>query len=156
MNPLTLFIKIITILILLFDLAACRSPSVDSGQNLKEAEQFLNENRQKPGIVTTPSGLQYQILKVGAGASPTPTSIVTVNYQGSLINGVSFDSGKEISFPLNQVIPGWTEGLQLMRPGAQYRFFIPSNLAYGEQGAGGTIPGNAALIFDVELLKIEP
>jgi FKBP-type peptidyl-prolyl cis-trans isomerase FkpA len=117
-------------------------------------EAFLAKNAQKEGITTTASGLQYQVIKAGDGAAPAATDSVTVNYKGSLIDGKEFDSGKGISFPLNRVIPGWTEGLQLMKEGATYRFFIPSPLAYGTRGAGQAIPPNSALIFEVDLLKV--
>ena len=104
--------------------------------------------------MVTASGLQYLVLKEGEGRRPEASDRVRVNYLGSLISGQEFDRGEGIEFPLNRVIPGWTEGLQLMKEGAKYRFFIPSELAYGEAGAGGEIPGNAALIFEVELLKV--
>jgi FKBP-type peptidyl-prolyl cis-trans isomerase FkpA len=127
---------------------------VDPEQNLKAGESFLAENRTKEGVVTTPSGLQYQVLKDGNGKQPSASDSVTVNYKGSLITGKEFDSGENITFPLNGVIPGWTEGLQLMKEGAKYRFFIPSPLAYGESGAARVIPPNAALIFEVDLVKV--
>jgi FKBP-type peptidyl-prolyl cis-trans isomerase len=94
------------------------------------------------------------VLQEGQGTAPAATDRVTVNYRGSLVTGQEFDSGEGISFPLNGVIPGWTEGLQLMKEGAKYRFFIPAQLAYGDTGAGGVIPPGAALIFDVELVKV--
>jgi len=127
---------------------------IDPAQSKKAGETFLAENAKKAGIVTTASGLQYQVLTAGTGLQPTATDSVTVDYKGSLIDGKEFDSGKAISFPLNGVIPGWTEGLQLMKEGAKYRFFIPSDLAYGESGAARVIPPNAALIFEVDLLKV--
>ena len=127
---------------------------VDSGQNLKAGESFLAENRTKPGVLTTASGLQYQVLQDGKGVKPSATDSVTVNYQGALITGKEFDKGENISFPLNGVIAGWTEGLQLMNEGAKFRFFIPAALAYGESGAGRIIPPNSALIFEVELVKV--
>lgn len=118
---------------------------------------FLAENAKKAGVVTTASGLQYEVLKEGTGAQPTATSNVTVHYEGKLINGTVFDSSvarkEPATFPLNQVIPGWTEGVQLMKEGAKYRFVIPAELGYGAQGAG-TIPPNSTLIFDVELIKV--
>jgi FKBP-type peptidyl-prolyl cis-trans isomerase FkpA len=118
---------------------------------------FLAENAKKPGIVTTASGLQYQVITEGTGASPGPTDNVTVHYQGTTIAGKEFDSsykrGAPATFPLNRVIPGWTEGLQLMKEGGKSRLFIPSNLAYGERGAGRDIGPNSALIFEVELIK---
>jgi FKBP-type peptidyl-prolyl cis-trans isomerase len=127
----------------------------------KEASaKFLEENKTKEGVITTASGLQYQVVVPAAGPKPAPTDSVTVHYTGTLIDGTKFDSsvdrGQPITFPLNQVIPGWTEGLQLMSPGSKYKFFIPYNLAYGEQGAGPTIPGFSTLIFDVELISIKP
>jgi len=134
-------------------LAGCNQPSVEAEQAKQQGVAFLAENANKPGVVKTASGLQYQILQEGQGATPAATSQVTVNYRGSLIDGTEFDSGEAVSFPLDRVIPGWTEGLQLMKEGAKYRFFIPADLAYGERGAGGRIPPNAALIFDVELVK---
>lgn len=124
-----------------------------------EGENFLAENAKKPGVVTLPSGLQYQVLHEGNGRKPSATDQVECHYEGTLINGQVFDSsyrrGETATFGLNQVIKGWTEGLQLMQEGAKYRFFIPYNLAYGERGAGQAIPPYAALIFDVELIKVK-
>lgn len=124
-----------------------------------EGENFLAENAKKPGVKTLPSGLQYEVLREGNGRKPTATDEVECHYEGTLINGQVFDSsyrrGETATFGLNQVIKGWTEGLQLMQEGAKYRFFIPYNLAYGEQGAGQSIPPYAALIFDVELIKVK-
>lgn len=124
-----------------------------------EGENFLAENAKKPGVKTLPSGLQYQVLREGNGRRPTATNEVECHYEGTLINGQVFDSsyqrGQTATFGLNQVIKGWTEGLQLMQEGAKYRFFIPYSLAYGEQGAGQAIPPYAALIFDVELIKVK-
>ena len=124
-------------------------------------EKFLNENKTKEGITTTASGLQYQVLVAKDGAKPNATDTVKVHYTGTLIDGTKFDSsidrGEPISFPLNQVIPGWTEGVQLMSVGSKYKFFVPYTLGYGEKGAGnGAIPGFATLIFEVELLDIKP
>ncbi|MCU4157334.1 FKBP-type peptidyl-prolyl cis-trans isomerase [Carboxylicivirga sp. A043] len=119
---------------------------------------FLAENAKKEGVMMTESGLQHKILEEGTGTSPAATDVVTVHYKGSLINGEVFDSsegGEPISFPLNRVIPGWTEGLQLMKEGGRSIFYIPYELAYGERGAGQVIPPYAALIFEVELLKVE-
>jgi FKBP-type peptidyl-prolyl cis-trans isomerase len=124
-------------------------------QNQAAGEQFLASNAKKPGVVTTPSGLQYQVIAEGTGAKPSASDEVTVNYRGALISGNEFDSGKGVSFPLNRVIAGWTEGVQLMKVGAKYRFFIPPELAYGERGAGGLIPPNTTLVFDVELVNIK-
>lgn len=124
-----------------------------------EGENFLTENAKKPGVTTLSSGLQYQVLREGNGRQPTATDQVECHYEGTLINGQVFDSsyrrGETATFGLNQVIKGWTEGLQLMQEGAKYRFFIPYNLAYGEQGTGRAIPPYAALIFDVELIKVK-
>jgi FKBP-type peptidyl-prolyl cis-trans isomerase len=120
---------------------------------------FLEANGKKEGVTTTASGLQYKVIKAGTGAQPKATDTVKVHYKGTFLDGKTFDSsydrGEPISFPLNRVIAGWTEGVQLMPVGATYEFYIPSNLAYGERGAGGAIPPNATLIFVVELLEIE-
>ena len=122
-----------------------------------EGEKYLAENAKKEGVVTLPSGLQYMVLKEGNGKKPKATDQVKCHYEGFLIDGTVFDSsiqrGEPAVFPLNQVIAGWTEGLQLMQEGAKYRFFIPYILGYGEGGAGASIPPYAALIFDVELLE---
>lgn len=124
-----------------------------------DGENFLAENAKKDGVVTLPSGLQYQVLREGNGKKPAATDQVECHYEGTLINGQVFDSsyqrGQTATFGLNQVIAGWTEGLQLMQEGAKYRFFIPYHLAYGERGAGQSIPPYAALIFDVELVKVK-
>ena len=126
---------------------------------LEKGQQFLQENAKKEGVKTTPSGLQYVVLTEGKGKSPKATDTVLVHYKGTLLNGTEFDSSykrnEPISFPLNQVIPGWTEGVQLMKEGGKYRFFIPSNLAYGARGAGGLIGPDETLVFDVELLKVQ-
>ena len=123
-----------------------------------EGEKFLAENGKKEGVVTLKSGLQYEVLREGNGKKPKATDQVKCHYEGTLINGQVFDSSYKRNepavFPLNQVIPGWTEGLQLMQEGANYRFYIPYILAYGESGAGGSIPPFATLIFDVELLEV--
>jgi len=132
--------------------AACSMGN--SEQNRKEGAAFLAENAKKEGVVTTASGLQYQIVKEGNGVQPNARDSVTVNYTGTFISGGEFDSGKSITFPLGGVIPGWTEGLQLMKEGATYRFFIPSDLAYGDSGAGRLIGPNMTLVFDVELVKV--
>ena len=129
-------------------------PKVDPAQNKQAGAAFLAENAKKEGVASTPSGLQYQVLKAGDGRRPAATDSVTVDYKGSLIDGKEFDSGKGISFPLNGVIPGWTEGLQLMKEGAKYRFFIPPELGYGESGAARVIPPNAVLIFEVDLVTV--
>ena len=125
----------------------------------KEAgEKFLAENGKKEGVNTTSSGLQYVVEKEGTGKQPTASDNVTVHYTGRLLNGKVFDSsvsrGEPATFPLNRVIPGWTEGLQLMKEGAKYVFFIPSELAYGAHGAGNDIPPHSTLIFEVELIKV--
>lgn len=129
------------------------------GQKAREAgEQYLAENGKREGVTTTASGLQYEVLTPAIGQKPTASDRVRCHYEGRLIDGTVFDSsyqrGEPATFPLNGVIAGWTEGLQLMAIGAKYRFFIPFNLAYGTQGAGGSIPPYAALVFDVELLGI--
>lgn len=120
---------------------------------------YLAENAKKDGVTVTASGLQYEVLREGTGASPAATDKVEVHYEGTLIDGKKFDSsydrGQTIEFPLNGVIPGWTEGVQLMKEGAKYRFVIPSDLAYGQRGIPGTIPGGATLKFDVELVKVK-
>jgi FKBP-type peptidyl-prolyl cis-trans isomerase FklB len=129
-------------------------------KNQAEGEKFLAENKTKDGVKTTASGLQYKVLKEGSGPSPKETDTVVTNYRGTLIDGTEFDSSykrnEPASFPVNRVIKGWTEALQLMKPGAKYQLFIPSSLAYGERGAGQLIGPNATLIFDVELLSIKP
>lgn len=126
--------------------------------NLEEGQAFLAQNADKEGVTTTESGLQYRVIEEGEGERPAATDRVTVHYKGTLINGVEFDSsyarGEPATFGLNQVIPGWTEGLQLMREGAKYELFIPSDLAYGEQGRPGPIGPNSTLIFEVELIEI--
>ena len=126
--------------------------------HLEEGKKFLEENGKKEGVHTTSSGLQYVIDKEGEGKSPSATDNVTVHYTGRLLNGKVFDSsvarGEPATFPLNRVIPGWTEGLQLMKEGAKFTFFIPSDLAYGPHGAGADIPPHATLIFEVELIKV--
>lgn len=126
--------------------------------NKAEGEAFLAENAKKPGVTTLPSGLQYEVITQGTGPKPTLRSSVTTHYHGTLINGTVFDSsyqrGQPATFPVNQVIAGWTEALQLMPEGSKYRLYIPSDLAYGKRGAGRDIPGDTALIFDVELLKV--
>ena len=129
-------------------------------KNTETGKAFLEKNGKREGVKTTASGLQYEVLKAGEGAKPAATDTVKVHYHGTLIDGTVFDSsvdrGEPISFPLNRVIKGWTEGVQLMPVGSKYKFVIPSDLAYGAQGAGGKIGPNATLIFEVELLAIEP
>ncbi|NND93742.1 MAG: FKBP-type peptidyl-prolyl cis-trans isomerase [Flavobacteriales bacterium] len=132
--------------------------TVKSAANKKEGEDFLAENGKRSEVSTTASGLQYEVLVEGEGEMPLATDQVTVHYTGKLINGEVFDSsvdrGQPATFGLNQVIRGWTEGVQLMKEGAKYRFFIPSELAYGERGAGAQIGPGSTLIFDVELISI--
>ena len=122
-------------------------------------EDFLAENAKKDNIVVLPSGLQYEVIREGNGKKPSATSKVKCHYEGTLIDGTKFDSsydrGEPATFGLNQVIAGWTEGLQLMSEGAKYRFFIPYNLGYGARGAGASIPPYAALVFDVELIEVQ-
>ena len=126
-------------------------------KNLKEGEAFLAANKAKPGVRTTPSGLQYQVLREGSGPKPQPTDKVRVNYKGTLLDGTVFDSsydrGEPVEFALNQVIPGWTEGVQLMPVNSKYKFWVPANLAYGPNGQP-PIGANATLVFEVELLGI--
>ncbi len=126
---------------------------------IEEGQKFLAENAKKEGVVTLPSGLQYKILKEGTGEKPGPTDKVTTHYHGTLLDGTVFDSsverGQPASFPVNGVIKGWQEALQLMPVGSKWRLFVPSDLAYGERGAGGAIKPYATLIFDVELLSID-
>jgi FKBP-type peptidyl-prolyl cis-trans isomerase FklB len=127
-------------------------------KNKKEGEAFLAENRGKKGVKTLPSGLQYKVITDGKGRSPLATDTVTVNYRGTLIDGTEFDNsykrGQPATFPVNGVIKGWTEALQLMKEGSKWQLFIPSNLAYGERSAGGRIGPNATLIFEVDLIKV--
>jgi FKBP-type peptidyl-prolyl cis-trans isomerase FklB len=124
----------------------------------KEGEAFLTENAKKQGVTVLPSGLQYKVIKEGNGVSPTSDQTVTVHYTGKTLEGKVFDSsierGQPATFGLSQVIKGWTEGVALMKPGATYMFYIPSELAYGENGAGGSIAPNATLIFEVELIEV--
>lgn len=137
-----------------------QAAAAEAGKAAKAAgEAFLAENGEKDGVVTLPSGLQYQVLKEGNGKKPSATDQVVCHYEGTLIDGTVFDSSYQrnqpATFGLNQVIAGWTEGVQLMQEGAKYRFFIPYNLAYGERGAGAQIPPFAALVFDVELIEVK-
>lgn len=137
-----------------------RAQAAENGRVAREeGEKFLAENAKKDGVQVTESGLQYSVIKEGTGKSPKATDTVVCHYEGSLTNGTVFDSsiqrGEPAAFPLNAVIAGWTEGLQLMKEGGKTRFFIPYNLAYGEAGAAGAIPPYAALIFDVELIEVK-
>jgi FKBP-type peptidyl-prolyl cis-trans isomerase FklB len=130
----------------------------DGDKNMKEGDVFLAANAKKEGVKVTSSGLQYKVLKTGSGESPKAVDKVKVHYHGTLIDGTVFDSsverGEPIEFPLDGVIPGWTEGVQLMKVGDKFQFVIPSKLAYGAQGAGSKIGPNATLVFEVELLGI--
>ncbi len=127
--------------------------------NKAEGEKYLAENATKENVYVTASGLQYEVLKEGNGKRPSATDTVVCHYEGTLIDGKMFDSsikrGEPATFPLNQVIAGWTEGLQLMQEGAKYRFYIPYELGYGERGAGASIPPFSALVFDVELIEVK-
>ena len=139
--------------------ASLNKQRAEQGKAHKEAgEKYLAENAKKDGVITLPSGLQYQVLKEGNGKKPSAKDSVKCHYEGFLIDGTVFDSsiqrGEPAVFGLQQVIAGWTEGLQLMQEGAKYRFFIPYRLAYGEGGAGSSIPPFAALVFDVELIEV--
>ncbi|WP_417441641.1 FKBP-type peptidyl-prolyl cis-trans isomerase [Idiomarina sp.] len=147
-------------------LNAMREEVMEHRQNVlgkkaaEEGKAYLAENAKKEGVQSTDSGLQYEVLEEGDGVSPAETDMVEVHYEGTLVNGEVFDSsyerGEPTSFPLNRVIPGWTEGLQLMKEGAKYRFVIPSELAYGDRELGdGQIPPNSTLIFTVELLNVQ-
>jgi hypothetical protein len=157
-------------------LSGCQQPSGGVMAEIEKAEAerakenekavaaglaFLEQNKTKPGVKVTETGLQYEVVRAVAASKPRPgpTDEVTVHYEGTLPDGAVFDSsyqrGEPTSFPLNAVIPGWTEGLQLMRPGEEFRFVIPSDLAYGERGAGGQIGPNQVLVFKVELLSFK-
>jgi len=129
-------------------------------KNKQEGDAFLAENKSKEGVVTLPSGLQYKILKAGDGEKPKPTDTVVCNYRGTLVNGKEFDSsykrGQPATFPVNGVIKGWTEALQLMPVGSKWQLVLPPDLAYGERGAGGDIGPDSTLIFEVELISIQP
>ena len=128
-------------------------------KNLKEGQDFLAENKKKASVTELPSGLQYEIMTEGTGAKPSARNTVTCHYHGTLINGTIFDSsvqrGRPASFPLSQVIKGWTEGVQLMPQGSKWRFFIPPSLGYGDRQVGPTIGPNSTLIFEVELIDID-
>jgi FKBP-type peptidyl-prolyl cis-trans isomerase len=130
-----------------------------ASSNLDAGLEYLAENAKREGVVTLESGLQYEVLEPGSGDKPGAEDTVTTHYEGRLIDGTVFDSsvqrGEPATFPLNRVIPGWTEGLQLMSPGAKYRLYVPAELAYGDRPPSPTIPANSTLIFDVELIKVE-
>jgi len=142
------------------ELNAKRQKKADSVMiiNQQKGDAFLAENKSKTGVITLPSGLQYKVVKEGAGESPTDKDVVHVHYTGTLIDGTKFDSsrdrGEPVEFPVNGVIPGWIEGLKLMKPGAMYMLYITAKLAYGEHGTG-PIPGGSTLVFEVELLSID-
>ena len=127
--------------------------------NKKAGEQFMAANKKKKGVKTTTTGLQYKVLKEGTGEMPTAESLVTAHYRGTLLDGTEFDSsygrGEPAQFPVNGVIPGWSEVLKLMKVGAKYQVWIPSDLAYGEEGAGQRIGPNSTLVFEIELMKVE-
>jgi FKBP-type peptidyl-prolyl cis-trans isomerase FklB len=132
---------------------------LEGEKNKREGDAFLAENAKKPGIVTLPSGLQYKVIQDGKGKMPKSTSTVTTNYSGRLIDGTEFDSsskrGEPATFPVTGVIKGWTEALQLMKEGSKWELYIPSSLAWGENGAGGAIPPNATVVFVVELISVQ-
>ena len=137
-----------------------KAEAAEKGKAAKQdGEKFLAENGKKEGVITTASGLQSQVLREGNGKSPKANDTVQCHYEGTLIDGTKFDSsydrGQTATFPLNQVIAGWTEGLQLMKEGGKYRFFIPYELGYGERGAGASIPPFSTLVFDVELVSVK-
>ncbi|TAN48397.1 MAG: FKBP-type peptidyl-prolyl cis-trans isomerase [Methylococcaceae bacterium] len=159
MNKYQLILAVFALIfgVVMFSFANANAKSAE--ENQQEGEAFLAANGKKPGIVTTATGLQYEVLTQGAGAKPSATDSVTVHYRGTTLDGNEFDSsygrGTPATFPLNHVIAGWTEGLQLMPEGSKYRLFLPANLAYGARGSRPSIGPNATLIFEVELLKIE-
>lgn len=137
--------------------ASAKKAADDAKANLEKGKKFLEENAKKKGVTVTKSGLQYEVITEGKGPKPKASDMVKVHYTGTLINGTKFDSSVDrkepAEFPLDHVIPGWTEGVQLMNVGSKYKFYLPSELAYGEQGAG-SIPANSVLVFEVELLSI--
>ncbi|MBK8162673.1 MAG: FKBP-type peptidyl-prolyl cis-trans isomerase [Gammaproteobacteria bacterium] len=142
-----------------FQQQAAAEQTAKAEKALKDGQAFLADNKAKKGVVTRPSGLQYQVIKDGTGKNPAATDTVEVNYRGTLLNGTEFDSsykrGESVSFPVNQVIQGWQEVLPLMKVGSHWKVFIPSNLAYGERGAGANIGPNETLVFEIELLGIK-
>lgn len=137
-----------------------RRESEKASKTMEKETTFLTENGQKQGVMTTPSGLQYKVIREGIGLSPDDNDTIVVHYKGSLVDGKVFDSSYERNEPITitagQVIPGWGEGLKFMKAGGQYELYIPQNLAYGEQGAGGVIPPFATLIFEMEVVEIKP
>ena len=139
-------------------LGACEQQQAEPGWR-ESGEQYLRDNATKPGVISLASGLQYKVLTEGDGSSPAATDSVTVHYRGTLTNGKQFDSsydrGEPATFPVNRVIPGWTEAMQLMKEGDKWQLTIPSRLGYGSRGAGSDIPADSVLIFDVELLKVQ-
>jgi len=139
--------------------AEAEKQQLSATDNLKKGADFLKENGVREGVVTTESGLQYEVLQAGEGASPSAESIVNTHYHGTLIDGTVFDSsverGEPIEFAVNQVIPGWTEALQLMSAGSKWRLYVPANLAYGEYSPGPNIPPQSTLVFEVELLSFQ-
>ena len=154
---------LITMIVCGLGLTSCskdddNDPIVSYEENLKKGQEYLAENAKREGVTVTNSGLQYEVLQEGEGKSPSATDVVKCHYEGRLIDGTVFDSsykrGEPSEFALNQVIKGWTEGLQLMKEGSKYRFYIPYYLAYGSRGVGN-IPPYAALIFDVELIEVK-
>lgn len=157
---LKIIVTILIVVLAVFIIHRMQSAKKDAGNNLQAGQAYLSNNMTQEGVVTTESGLQYKVLRQGTGEThPTATDRVKVHYHGTLIDGTVFDSsverGQPIEFGLNQVIKGWTEGLQLMVEGEKTRLFIPSDLAYGNRSAG-SIPPGSALIFDVELIAINP
>lgn len=155
------FAAVLLILVALLVWAGTRFATVAPGQSssVTAGLAYLAKHKDQPGVHTTASGLQYEILTEGSGPQPTAADTVAVHYEGRLLDGTVFDSsiarGQPAVFPLNQVIPGWTEGVALMHVGAKYRFTIPPELGYGASGAGGVIPPNAVLVFDIELLGVK-
>jgi FKBP-type peptidyl-prolyl cis-trans isomerase FklB len=133
--------------------------SAQADKNKKEGEAFLEENKKRPGVVTLPSGLQYEVIKEGSGKTPRANQTVTTKYRGTLVNGTEFDSselhGGTSTFQVNQVIPGWIEALQRMKVGSKWKLFVPAQLAYGDKSAGPTIGPNSALIFELELIDVK-
>jgi len=152
--------RLAALLVAVLALATVSARAADSALSAQANADFLSANAGKPGVVVRPSGLQYKILRSGFGKRPGPFDSVTVYYTGTLINGSVFDATEEglpATFVVNQLIPGWTEALELMREGDHWQLVIPANLAYGSRGApGGVVPPNQALVFDLELVKVTP